>query len=322
MRDDLVLIQHYVNKIPECEIREYYYQFVSDKMIYENRTISTIRWFTGTLSLYLKYLMAHGKDLRLESINSLTISGFLKNQALYQNIAKNTMLSNYKAINSFTDWLLKHKNISADPFEGIPKPKPEVKLPDYLNLTEAKQLLSYLKDLKWMYPLESIRNYCMFATFLFTGVRLNELLSLTLDDIDLENQTLRVVLGKMQKSRLIPIADQLRPIIADYLVARASWSRNISNSPYLFISAKDGSRITQSAIYKMLLRINSESGIKKHIYPHLMRHTCATLVLNGSSDLRAVQAMLGHTTLAMTLRYTQVSVEHLKNQMNKNPLVI
>ena len=306
-------------KLPTGELSELFQKFIYDKIVYESRSNNTVRWFSDCFKAYCRVLSDKFCELKPASIKKENISAYLQEGIIEKNLSKSYILNRYKGLKSFMDWLVKNEHITDNPFDHINRPRADISLPQYLTLDESKQLLNFIAEAKWTYHIEKTRNLAIFATFLYTGVRLSELLNLTQSDVDFGAGTIRVNQGKMGKDRVIPVVGKLKEILMTYYRDR---QRLMRHTHRFFVSANRDSHLTINGIYKMFNKLNKESRFNKHLHPHLLRHTAATLVLTGSGDLRAVQAMLGHSTLAMTIRYASCTTEHLAQQMGKNPLSI
>lgn len=292
--------------------------FVFEKETFENRTEASIRWFQGETNLFLDYLLAHDKEHSIKEFNEENYLTYFKHRSSNMQVSRNTICSSYKVAKSFILYLLKKNLILSNPLSQIPKPRPEVPLPKFLSINEVKRIIEFLQTYDgWKYKFERIRNLAIFQTFIFLGLRLQELLNITTDDLNLEDRTLKIVKGKGNKDRLLPIPKSLHPILADYLIARKKFAR----CDKLFVSCINGKELGKTAVYKILKVINREvPNLKFKLYPHALRHTSATMLLEGSGDLRAVQSLLGHTTLLMATRYASCSTTHLLNQMEKSAL--
>jgi site-specific recombinase XerD len=303
--------------LPESEIAEYHGKFCYQRVIYDNVTSDTIKWYTSSMKTFCGFLSDNFYELEIRSLNIDVISKYFDYGVNNRAWKQNTLANYYKAIKSFVDWLFKNDYIDLNPFDNIPRPREEVGLPKYLTVIESKKLLNWLANAKWSYTFERYRNLAVFATFLFTGLRLSELLNLKVDNIDFVSDIIRVNKGKGGKDRILPLNERLKKILLDYSKER---QRLMRKTNYFITSTNRDKGFTSSGLNKVIKRINEEAGIGKKIHAHMLRHTAATLVLSGSGDLRAVQAMLGHSNISMTLRYAACTSDHLSKQMSKNPL--
>jgi site-specific recombinase XerD len=301
-------------RLPDSPFTTMHKEFVYFKVVYEGRSFQTAQWFTGVFKRYADWLKDNYYELTVESFTEDTVKKFLMYGTTECHWKRNSLLNYIKALKSFADWLVSEKKITINPFDNIKRPRQEFSMPVFLTKDEARHLMNYLSTRKWFYNFERYRNMAIFATFLYTGIRLAELLNLKTDDIDLNAGTLRINKGKMQKDRILPINDRLKKLLFDYYKDR---QRLMRNCEYFFVSSNRDLPLTRDGLKKLVAGIDKECGLKKHISPHILRHTAATLLLEATSDLDSVRNMLGHTTLAMSLRYSHASVTHLHKQMAK-----
>jgi integrase/recombinase XerD len=200
----------------------------------------------------------------------------------------------------------------ADPTATVELPKIGRRLPEVLTLDEVERLLATPDRAT---PL-GLRNAAMLELLYATGLRVSELTALRVDEVDLEAGFVST-LGKGRKQRLVPIGDAARALLALYLTrARPALStRRRSND--LFLSRR-GARLTRQTFWKMVADTARGAGIAKDIYPHMLRHSFATHLLERGADLRAVQAMLGHADISTTQIYTHVSRSHLVDSYRRH----
>jgi len=204
--------------------------------------------------------------------------------------------------------LFKHlrleKHIEQDPTSAVDLPRIGRKLPEVLTLEEVELLLAS-PDRKTALGL---RDAAMLELLYATGLRVSELCKLRTDELDL-NAGFVSTMGKGRKQRLVPVGENAIAILREYLSnARPALDKKRSN--YLFLSRR-GASLSRQAFWKMIGGRARQAGIRKVIYPHILRHSFATHLLEHGADLRAVQAMLGHADISTTQIYTHVSRSHL-----------
>ncbi|HAU41200.1 MAG TPA: tyrosine recombinase XerC, partial [Gammaproteobacteria bacterium] len=185
-------------------------------------------------------------------------------------------------------YLLREKQAKLNPFEGISAPRSERKLPNTLNIEEAAQLVSIkpVSDLDF-------RDHAILELFYSSGLRLSELARTDLKDIDLSAATM-VVTGKGDKTRMVPVGRHAVAAIRDWIKRRAVWVE--ADEPALFVS-RAGTRLGARAIQKRLEFWARRQGLDRGVHPHMLRHSFASHLLESSSDLRAVQELLGHSDI-------------------------
>jgi site-specific recombinase XerD len=199
--------------------------------------------------------------------------------------------------------------------EQIELPKLSKRLPPKLTKQSAQQLLLVIQNYPYDYPYLRYRNHAIFATFLFAGLRKSELLNLKLSDVDLENMTIMVRQGKGSKDRIIPINYTLMQILEEYLVHR---KRLRKTCPEFFTSLNRNLGLTASGLKWVVKTVRKATKIQFTI--HKLRHTFATLMLEGGCDIYSLSKMMGHSDIKTTTIYLAASAEHLRSQVTKHPL--
>lgn len=205
------------------------------------------------------------------------------------------------ALRSFYRYLLREAAVSANPVIGIRAPKAPRRLPKTLDVDQTARLL----DWDSTDPL-AIRDRAIMELMYSSALRLSELLSLDLNDLDLKDGTVRVT-GKGRKVRVVPVGRHARNAINQWLQIRNSLDTEASA---LFLS-RQGGRLSPRAVQQRLQQWGSKRGLPGKLHPHMLRHSCASHVLESSSDLRAVQELLGHADIATTQIYTHLDFQHL-----------
>lgn len=213
----------------------------------------------------------------------------------------------FSAFRTFYRFLVQRKNLRKDPVRELQLPKPEKKLPLVLTRQQIDELLAApLRVAKqraapsWM----PLRDAAILELFYSSGLRLRELASLNVADLDVYTESLRV-LGKGRKERVCPVGAPALEAVSRYRAAA-----NVQTGP-LFIN-KARRRISPRSIWLILKRYLRHTSIPIALSPHKLRHSFATHLLDGGADLRSVQALLGHASLSTTQIYTHVTVERLK----------
>jgi integrase/recombinase XerC len=212
------------------------------------------------------------------------------------------------SIRSLYKFLCRFKRATNNPAVGVPAPKAAKRLPDTLNADEIDQLLNNCsgdkssKDNKL-----NIRDNAMMELMYACGLRLSELSGLNLQDIDWQQQTIQVT-GKGQKQRRLPFGRKARAAMKNWLQYRALEAKETEKA--LFVSSR-GTRMCNSSIQKRLKKMALTQGINTNVYPHMLRHSFASHILESSKDLRAVQELLGHANLSTTQVYTHLDFQHL-----------
>lgn len=214
------------------------------------------------------------------------------------------------SLRSFYRFLMKEEYISTNFFSEITAPKMDRTLPKFMYLDEVSSLFEAINT----NDLIGKRDYALLELLYGTGIRVSELCSLKLSDIDFYNQNI-IVMGKGSKERYLPISDSIKNALIDYLeYARPHiLVRNkMGNVEELFLNYRGGS-LTPRGVRVVLNNITEKTAEHLKISPHMLRHSFATHLLDNGADLRSVQELLGHVNLSTTQIYTHVSKEKLKN---------
>lgn len=277
----------------------------------KNYRPSTIRWYRQTMKRFLK----DTNIKEIEEAKNDVITTFFYNGRIKNNWSSSTFINHRKALIVFFKWCVKNKFISQNPFDGLEKPKLEKRLPKNLTVEETFKLLEITRNYPYKYKFLRTRNYAIMAMFVYCGIRANELLHLKYSDIDLENKVISIQQGKGAKDRLVPIPSNLIPILQNYLKDRLRLQRNC---PEFFTSLYKNIGLTQSGLKRLVEQLKKTSKI--HFYPHMLRHTFATLMLEGGCDIFSLSKMMGHSDIKTTTIYLSTSIQHLKKEAEKHPL--
>lgn len=212
------------------------------------------------------------------------------------------------AIRTLFKFLCRHQLASNDPASGVPAPKAPRRLPNTLGVDQLNKLLLIPgKDAL------TCRDTAVMELLYGCGLRLSELTGLNLSDIDWQQQTL-LVLGKGNKQRRTPFGRMAKTALKAWLKARAAIIKQDETA--LFVS-RNGKRISNSSIQQRLKKWALQQGLDSNIYPHMLRHSFASHMLESSGDLRAVQELLGHANLSTTQIYTHLDFQHLASVYDK-----
>ena len=210
------------------------------------------------------------------------------------------------AIKILFRWLTARKRIERDPAEVIPLPRLERYLPETLNELQVERLLEGI-------PTDAprgLRDRAMLELLYASGLRVSELVNLTLDRIDFDNRIVRVT-GKGNKTRLVPVGAKACAAIQSYLETERPTQVKKRTGMEVFLSAR-GTKLTTVRIWQIVKELAKNAGIDTNVYPHLLRHSFATHLLTNGADLRIIQELLGHADISTTQIYTHVDQGRLK----------
>ena len=229
-------------------------------------------------------------------------------------LSPRSVARNIVSLKQFFRFLLTEKVITGDPMRNTVSPKPAKTLPHTLSLSEVETLLREPEKGK---SEKALRDRAMLEVLYATGVRVSELVSLELNRVNLDHGYV-ITLGKGSKERIVPIGNAAIRKIRDYLSdARPRLLRGRS-SEYLFVTSRTASKMSRQRFWRIIKDYALAAGIHSHITPHVLRHSFATHLLERGADLRAIQAMLGHSDISTTQIYTYVEKERLKRIHKKS----
>ena len=290
--------------------------------------------FYSYQDLFLKYLSAarrlapntYNKSYRYD-LN--TFADFLQKQAITdlkhidlstirdyiswcrkKHLSSRSISRRISTLRSFFRFLLAENLIDTDPTSLIEHPKLGRTLPKTLTVGEVDALLAVSEKLDRGNPLAA-RNHAMLHLLYATGLRVSELVKLSLINFNRHSGNLRV-LGKGSKERLVPIGEQARVLLEEYLDHIRPRLLRGKTSPSFFVTVR-GKAMTRNRYWQIVKDIAMRAGINKEISPHALRHSFATHLLENGADLRSVQLMLGHSDISTTQLYTHVEQSRLKS---------
>ena len=229
-----------------------------------------------------------------------------------RNYAPATVARKVAAVKSFFDFLVADGIIKSDPTENLSSPKVGKSLPKPLSATEVELLLAAPARLSTH---EAKRDVAMIELLYACGMRVSELISLNMGDVNLEAGYVRC-LGKGSKERIIPIHQAASKVVKEYIGEARTYLLHNRDEQALFLNRR-GERLTRQGFWLILKTYARAAGIKKPVTPHTLRHSFATHVLSGGADLRAVQELLGHANISSTQIYTHLTTEHVRQAYEK-----
>ena len=225
-----------------------------------------------------------------------------------QEISGKTIQRELSSLRSLFNYLLREGLAENNPAQGIKAPKVKRKLPATLDIDQLSSLLDVTDD----NPL-SLRDLAILELLYSSGLRLAELVSINLQDIDLKSAQLEVT-GKGAKTRQVPIGRKAIEALQQWIKVRGNIAKPEEQA--LFVS-KLGKRIHPRTIQQRLKQWALKHGASRSVHPHLLRHSFASHMLESSGDLRAVQELLGHADISTTQIYTHLDFQHLANVYDK-----
>jgi integrase/recombinase XerC len=272
-------------------------------------SVHTIRAYLGDLESLLTHLEVIGVS-DISQLELVHLRSWLANQQV-KGGARTTLSRRAVSVRLFTKWAVKNKYLAKDVAATLATPKGHRTLPEVLEVADAKTAMDSLatRAAEEETPI-SLRDVAMVELLYATGARVAELCGLDLSDIDYDRQTIRV-LGKGNKERTIPLGNPAMRALNLWLKDGRDSVKNKQSENAVFLGAR-GKRIDQRTVRTVVYNaLEAIEGIER-MGPHALRHSAATHLLEGGADLRTVQEILGHASLATTQIYTHVSTERLQ----------
>ncbi|EGR2180756.1 tyrosine recombinase XerC [Vibrio parahaemolyticus] len=226
----------------------------------------------------------------------------LAGKGMREGMKASSLATRLSSLRSFFDFLILRGEMSANPAKGVSAPRKKRPLPKNLDVDEVNQLLEVNED----DPL-AIRDRAMMELMYGAGLRLAELVSVDVRDVQLRSGELRVI-GKGDKERKVPFSGMATEWVGKWLKVRGGLAA--AGEPALFVS-KLGTRISHRSVQKRMAEWGQKQSVASHISPHKLRHSFATHMLESSNNLRAVQELLGHENISTTQIYTHLDFQHL-----------
>ncbi len=283
---------------------KYFFDFLeNDKKLSEN----TLQSYKRDLKQFKRYIEAC--EVHYNRVKEEDIKDYIRE--LEEDGKKASSISRCIAsIRSFYQFVLKRNKIKVDPTANIQSPKIEKRVPSVLTSQEVELLLDQPKDV----DLKGIRDKAMLEFAYATGMRVTEIISLNIDDVNLEEGY--VVCNKANKQRNIPLGTMSLKALTEYVEDARDILIKSEDEKALFVNI-NGTRLTRQGFWKIIKYYKEQAHITKEITPHVLRHSFATHLLQNGADLKAIQTMLGHSDISSTQVYMQFQDEGIKNVYRK-----
>jgi len=278
----------------------YYNHLLIEKGASEN----TLEAYGRDLNRYVSYLEDKGiEDIR--SATPQTVVEFLV-QIRSEGLSANSMNRALAALRGFYKFLLHEKIVEESPLTNIELAKVWMRLPDTVSKEEMNLILSQPGEA----TAGALRDSAMLELLYATGLRVSELIGLTMNSINWQVGFL-VVMGKGGKERVVPMGKTAYDAVRRYLDEARPKLLKVKTTDILFLN-RFGRAFTRQGLWKIIIHYAQKAGLQKSVHPHTFRHSFATHLLEGGADLRAVQVMLGHSDISTTQIYTHVTRDRLK----------
>ncbi len=287
----------------ERQLKHFFEFLENDRKLSEN----TLQSYKRDLKQFRRYLEAC--DLNYNKVKEEDIKDYIKE--LQEEGKKASSISRgIASIRSFYQFVLKNKKVKVDPTENIQSQKIEKRVPSVLTSKEVELLLDQPKDI----DLKGIRDKAMLEFAYATGMRVTEIISLNIDDVNLEEGYVTCKHGSKQRN--IPLGNLSLKALKEYVEEAREILIKTEEEQALFVNI-NGSRLTRQGFWKIIKFYKEQAHITKDITPHVLRHSFATHLLQNGADLKAIQTMLGHSDISSTQVYMQFQDEGIKNVYRK-----
>ena len=295
------------------EIQDHHRQFCDYALAVKGNTPRTVQWYQDSL----RYLLRRTSIERVTDITPELIEDYIVRGRIDCQWSARTIRNRISALKLFLDWCVKRELIPVNPAADVELPKLDTLVPKHLTVDQASDLLLWARTYRYAYKFERERAIAILSVFIFAGLRAQELLNLNVDDIKFDDRNLLVRCGKGRKDRLIPMNVDLVSALNAYMRDRHRLGRN---HPRLFLSTNRDGPMGYKGLQRLVHKLRDVSGI--YFYPHLLRHTFATLMLEGGADIFAISKMLGHSDIKTTMIYLTATTAHLRSEVGKHPLCV
>jgi integrase/recombinase XerD len=283
----------------EAQIRT----FLNALRVEKGLSANTIQAYRRDVSKFAEF--AAKRDQTLKDVQRSDIVDFLA--SLYKRgLDSRSVARHLVTIRNFFRFALIEGYIVDDPAATVESPKFRQSLPEFLSLEEVNMVLRQ-PDRN---SVVGLRDQAMIELLYSCGLRVSELCTLRVSDVQMEEGCLRCI-GKGNKERLVPVGREALKVVREYLRKSRPELLREASSPYLFLNQR-GRRLDRIAFWKILGEYGRKAGLRKVLTPHMLRHSFATHLLDRGADLRSVQIMLGHSDISTTQIYTHVVEERLK----------
>lgn len=276
----------------------------NDKKLSDN----TLQSYNRDIKLYGNYLDTNNLDaVKCDEESIKEYFGTLKENGK----ADSTISRNLASLRSFYQYLYKTKVVSEDPTTNLESPKIQRKPPKVLSTEQVELLLSQPKCV----DLKGYRDKAMLELVYATGIRVTELISLDVEDIDLEASSIKC--NNRGKERIIPIGSLAAGALKEYMTKARNSLLKDDSDPALFVNV-NGKRLTRQGFWKIIKQYKNQADIDVDITPHTLRHSFAMHLLENGAELRAIQEMLGHSDISSTQVYAQMEQDRIKTMYMKS----
>ena len=284
---------------------KFFFNFLeNEKKLSEN----TLQSYRRDLKQFKRYLESYG--LRFDRVKKEDIEDYIKEMSEQEHKKPASISRSIASLRAFYQFVVKRKKMRDDPTKDIKAPKVEKRVPSVLTAEEVELLLEQPKDI----DLKGIRDKAMLEFAYATGMRVTEIISLNIDDVNLEEGLVNCRTGNKQRN--IPLGKMSLKALKEYIEEARDILIKSESEKALFVNI-NGGRLTRQGFWKIIKYYKEQAHISKEITPHVLRHSFATHLLQNGADIKAIQAMLGHSDISSTQVYMQFQDEGLKDIYRK-----
>jgi integrase/recombinase XerC len=282
-------------------------EFASELTVGKGFSANTVKAYVSDVS-DLQTFMESKSQNQIEDLDLELLRDWLW-RASEKGLTKTTLARKSAAVRAFTAWLHKQNKIQSDPGLKLRSPKASRTLPKVVSREAMSGIFDKLEPLAVRDNPSGIQDLLMVELLYGSGIRVSELVGLNLEDIDYGRKILKVT-GKGNKQRMVPYSDPAGDALSTWIRSGRGQFENEGSNNALLITSR-GKRVGVRQVYALVASLLGDTAVGQ-AGPHALRHSAATHLLDGGADLRAVQELLGHSSLATTQIYTHVSVDRLK----------
>ncbi len=271
-------------------------------------TVDAYRRDLRQLSGFLRERLA--RDVAIGDVDKLLLRAWLGD--LSRSRSAQTLGRKLAAVRAFFAWLERTGKVRKNPTTQLASPKVRRKMPTFLGADAASQVMDAPGEFAGVREIERLRDTAMLELLYGSGLRVSELAGLDMEHVSFEEEQARV-LGKGNKERIVPLGAKAIAAVQAYLARRDELCHPKTGriDPRALIIGRHGARLGVRRIQTLVQRYGALGAGRPDLHPHALRHSCATHMLEGGADLRAIQEMLGHSSLSTTQRYTHLSMDQL-----------
>jgi len=288
-------------------VRKFYLEQFHDYLVFErNLADNSISAYCADVASFVVKISGEGV-IEPSAVERAGVEEYL-NQLAGLPLAASSLARRASSLRAYFRFLLGEKLIPHDPTEGLEPPRAHRKLPHVLSVEQILEMLKAVDRKKR----GGLRDAALVELLYATGMRVSEAVALKLDDLRLNRQMI-VIFGKGSKQRVVPVGEAAIEALEQYLrLERPLLEKSAVSEGKVFLNLRDGAGLTRVGIWKILRKYALLAGIEQNVYPHMLRHSFATHLVENGANLRVVQEMLGHTSINTTQIYSHISGEMIR----------